>query len=727
MGRKVVRAAGALVAAGAVVLAGSVAWAAGPSPSSGPVVGGTVVTVPCTAGGAVVGASAQVGSTSAAQEFRLSDGRVLAFGWNDSGQLGDGTTSGASQGSPTTVVAGAMPAGVTITQTAVGGTATYALGSDGHVYVWGSSTYGLGAGSTMSSPSPVPLAQGAVPAGVTFTQVAASADTGYALGSDGHVYSWGAGYAGQLGNGTQNSSTVPVAVSAGAIPAGVTITSLATTDGGPGTAHALGSDGRVYSWGADYMGLSLLGVSSPSSSSTPVVAASGQVPAGVTVTAMAGGFATTYLLGSDGRVYSWGPNTWGQLGNGTTTDSTTAVAVAQGAVPAGVTFTKVVGYSSTALAVGSDGNLYGWGANASGSVPVRLPAGALPAGVSITGLSGGAGGGVYLIGSDGSVYTWNGSTSAGPELMWAFAPTGVTFGGVPGTGFTVNGDGTCSAATPAGTAGPVNVEVTSALQYMGTSTPVTSSVTYPAGYTYVAAPVFATTSLPSGTVGTGYTGPVSVTSSVPVTCTVSSGTLPAGVSLDPATCQLSGTPSVAGSFPFTLTATNPGGSASQAFTLVVAPAPTVTPTPTPTATPTVTPTPTATPTPTVTSAPSFGTGTLADGAVGVGYSQPLGVTGTGPVTCTITSGALPAGVVLNASTCTLSGTPSAAGTYAFTVSATGPGGTTTHDYRFAVVAALAKTGLDGAGALALLGGLLLAGGGLLLLAARTRKTGTTRA
>lgn len=115
---------------------------------------------------------------------------------------------------------------------------------------------------------------------------------------------------------------------------------------------------------------------------------------------------------------------------------------------------------------------------------------------------------------------------------------------------------------------------------------------------------------------------------------------PAGRSdLNAGTGLLSGTPTTAGTFAFTVQVLDASGeSATQALTVVIAPAPTLTfPAP-------------------------------PQGQVGIGYSIPLTVTGgTAPFTWSITAGSLPPGLTLNTGTGQLSGTPTLAGNYSFTV------------------------------------------------------------
>jgi hypothetical protein len=193
---------------------------------------------------------------------------------------------------------------------------------------------------------------------------------------------WGYNAFGQLGNGTTNSSSTPVTT---ALPGGVTATALAT--GGYHTL-AIGSDGNLYAWGYSVDGE--LGNRTTTSTTTPVIVS---LPAGVTPTAIAAGGSTGYAIGSDGNLYAWGLGGYGDLGNGTTTlAQTTPVTVS---LPAGVTPKAIAAGQFTGYAIGSDGSLYAWGFGADGElgngtetlaqttpVTVSLPTGVVPTGLS---------------------------------------------------------------------------------------------------------------------------------------------------------------------------------------------------------------------------------------------------------------------------------------------------------------------------------------------------------
>src|SRR5450759_3831659 len=140
-----------------------------------------------------------------------------------------------------------------------------------------------------------------------------------AAGSSGFpssAWAWGYNSSGQLGNGTTTNSSTPVQVS---LPSGTTVTAIA---GGGAHSLALTSSGQVLAWGSNSSGQ--LGNGTTTQSSTPVAV---RLPSGSTVTAIAGGGSHSLALTSTGQVLAWGYNYNGELGNGTITNSSTPVAV----------------------------------------------------------------------------------------------------------------------------------------------------------------------------------------------------------------------------------------------------------------------------------------------------------------------------------------------------------------------------------------------------------------
>jgi uncharacterized protein YhjY with autotransporter beta-barrel domain len=154
--------------------------------------------------------------------------------------------------------------------------------------------------------------------------------------------------------------------------------------------------------------------------------------------------------------------------------------------------------------------------------------------------------------------------------------------------------------------------------------------------------------LPNGTVAAAYSQTITASGgAAPYSFALTAGALPTGLTLSP-TGALTGTPTAGGTFNFTITATDssafPGPySGSQAYTVTIAP-------------PTVVLPPTA----------------LAGGTLGAAYSSAITPAsgGTAPYAYAVTAGALPGGLTLNASTGAITGTPSALGTFNFSITAT---------------------------------------------------------
>ncbi len=147
--------------------------------------------------------------------------------------------------------------------------------------------------------------------------------------------------------------------------------------------------------------------------------------------------------------------------------------------------------------------------------------------------------------------------------------------------------------------------------------------------------------LPAGTVGAAYSQTLTATGETgPFSFSVSSGSLPPGLTLSTAGV-ISGTPTSAGSFSFTVQAINSRGcKGTRDYTLVIS-------------------------CPTITVNPE----TLPAGTIGAAYSQTLTTTGgTGPFTFSVSSGSLPPGLTLS-SAGVISGTPTTTGTFSFTVQA----------------------------------------------------------
>ncbi|MCX8673611.1 InlB B-repeat-containing protein, partial [Bifidobacterium sp. B4001] len=296
-----------------------------------------------------------------------SDGNLYTWGGNGHGQLGDGPIN--NQGGPILVdKPQGAPDGFTWKQTSLGDQHSAAFGSDGNLYTWGDNEHGqLGDGTTTSRNRPTLVAkpQGA-PDGFTWKQIILGDQHSAAFGSDGQLYTWGYNEYGQLGDGTTTNRNTPtrIAKPQGA-PDGFTWKQIIL--GGFHSA-AIGSDGQLYTWGRNSNGQ--LGDSTTTNRNRPIRVSKPQgAPDGFAWKQVSLGWQHSAALGSDGNLYAWGDNQYGQLGDGTNIDRHGPVMVSkpQG-TPERFTWEQVSLSDWHSEAFGSDGQLYTWGDNEYGQL-----------------------------------------------------------------------------------------------------------------------------------------------------------------------------------------------------------------------------------------------------------------------------------------------------------------------------------------------------------------------
>jgi hypothetical protein len=383
-------------------------------------------------------------------------------------------------------------------------------------------------------------------------------------------------------------------ISSGTAPAGLTLSSAGVLSGTPTTAGSSTFTVKV----TDNVG------ATSTKSFTLVIAAA---PSITTASLPAGDVSVAYsqTLAESGGT---SPFTWslssGSLPTGLTIS---AAGVISGTPSATGTFSFTVKVTDAATASATKSLSIQINAQPTISTSSPLPAGDVGTAYSKTfAASGGTG-----------AYTWS-----------------VISGTLP-TGLTLSTAGVLS-GTPTAVGNPFSFTVQVADTLGGKGSTAFTVVINPA-------PSITTTSLASGVAGSAYSQSVAGSGgTTPYTWSISVGSLPPGLTIGSSSGAITGTPSAAGTYNFTVKLTDSvGAAATKALSIVI------------------------------TGPLNVNTSSLANGDVGVAYSATLVAGGgTPPYTWSITTGSLPTGVSLNASTGALTGTPSAAGTFSFTVKVT---------------------------------------------------------
>lgn len=301
----------------------------------------------------VVGLSGAV-AVASGWKFALalkSDGTVWGWGNNAYGELGTGIDGIEANYTPVAVQAHING----VTAIAVAEDHSLSLKADGTV--WG---YGHNQNDTLGDTSTGLVAN---PTQIGITGVTAISASGYfslALKGDGSVWAWGDDSWGELGNGTITNTPTPN-------PVQVSISGVMAIAAGQDYALALKTDGTLWAWGSNQEG-QLGNSSKPDGSLVPVQVMTDTGAALNGVTALAAGQLTGYARTSDGALWAWGLNSYGQVGVGTS---------GGGSVLSYLTATKVAGLTGVtdvaggryhALAVTGDGSLWAWGHNQDGEL-----------------------------------------------------------------------------------------------------------------------------------------------------------------------------------------------------------------------------------------------------------------------------------------------------------------------------------------------------------------------
>ena len=260
-----------------------------------------------------------------------------AWGFNALGALG--INSIINKISPISISGAAK----TFCEIAKGNQMSLALTQAGRAWSWGNNTYGnLGINSTTLKSTPTAISG----ATKTFCKIAGAAQTLHAIDKNGKVWGWGANNYGVIGDNSVTSRRTPVSILGGA----KTFCDIIVGD-----FHTLAIDknGRLWAWGFNNSGQ--LGIYSTTSTRTPKSVLGGAK----TFCQITAGYATSLAIDKSGKAWAWGINSYGILGDNSTTARSTPVAVGG----ANKTFCKIVTSVYHSMGLDKNGKIWTWGWN----------------------------------------------------------------------------------------------------------------------------------------------------------------------------------------------------------------------------------------------------------------------------------------------------------------------------------------------------------------------------
>jgi hypothetical protein len=269
------------------------------------------------------------------------DGPLWLSGNNSVGQLGDNSTT--IRSSPVTPSGGGSWFSVSCGQDF-----TAAIKTDGTLWCWGNNASGrLGDGTTTNRSSPVSITGWFQQwERNQWKQVSAGSNHVLAVKSDGTLWVWGVNTLGQLGTNNTTSYSSPVTPSGGG-------TTWKQASAGSSFSAGVKTDGTLWVWGLNTSGQ--LGTANTTNTSSPWTTSGG----GTTWASVALGYEHAAAVKTDGALWTWGLNTNGRLGDGSTTNRSSPVTTAGG----GTTW-KIAscGFNFT-MGLKTDGSLWTWGRN----------------------------------------------------------------------------------------------------------------------------------------------------------------------------------------------------------------------------------------------------------------------------------------------------------------------------------------------------------------------------
>lgn len=266
------------------------------------------------------------------------NGTLWTWGFNLNGQLGDGTN--VNKTVPTQI-----GTATNWEMVKVKGQHNIALKSNGTLWAWGSNSFSqLGDGTAINRFTPVQIGTG-----TNWQSIGTGGAHSMAIKTDGTLWCWGFNSNGQLGDGTSTNRFVPTQIGSA--------TNWKSVSGGSYFTIATKTNNSLWTWGRNYNGE--LGLGNTADKNIP-----NQVGTATNWDRIAAGEDYALATRTYGALFAWGYDSEGQLGNGSSTESVLTPTLLLN-VPSWI---EVEAGRSHSVAIDNLGRLYTWGSNSQGQL-----------------------------------------------------------------------------------------------------------------------------------------------------------------------------------------------------------------------------------------------------------------------------------------------------------------------------------------------------------------------